>query len=245
MFPVIQIGPAALPAAPLALMLGVWLGGWLAEREAIRLGLDGDAIGSLLLAALVGGLLGARLGYVARHLGAYAADPSGLLSPNPATLDLASGLLIAVVTGLLYGRRRRLPLWTTLDALAPGLAVLMVMLGVAHLASGDAFGLPAQLPWSITLWNAPRHPSQVYEIFGALAVLGAWRLARGERRAGGLSFLLVVGLSAAVRVFLEAFRGDSAIVLGGLRAAQLWALLLLGLCLWAIGRKRFEYGQRP
>lgn len=235
MLPVIRIGPAALPVAPLALMLGVWLGAWLAERQARRQGRDSDAIASLILVALVGGLLGARLGYVLRHLGAYLADPPGLISPNPATLDGAVGLAVAGATALWYGRRRALPFWATLDLLTPGFAMLMVALGVAHLASGDAFGAPTILPWSISLWDAQRHPSQVYEIASALIVLGMWRLECSTCGVEGLRFLVCCGLSAAARIFLEAFRGDSVIVMEGLRVAQLWALLLLGLCLWAIG----------
>ena len=99
-----------------------------------------------------------------------------------------------------------------------------------------AFGAPAELPWSVVLWEQARHPSQVYEILAALAVLGLWRLARDRRPFDGLGFLLVAALSAAARVFLEAFRGDSASILGGLRAAQVGGLLVLALCLWMLGR---------
>lgn len=236
MFPVLQIGSIALPTAPLALLFGVWTGVWLAEREAVRLGLNGDAVASLVLIGLVAGVIGARVGYVAQHLGSYLTDPLGVLSPSPATLALAPGLLLGSIAIRIAGQRRQLPLWRTLDALAPGLAILGVAVGVAHLASGDAFGAPAQLPWSIVLWGEARHPSQIYEIVGALAVLAIWRWSRARRPFDGWSFLLVVALSAAMRVFLEAFRGDSWIFAGGLRGAQLVGLAVLALCLAALPR---------
>jgi phosphatidylglycerol:prolipoprotein diacylglycerol transferase len=236
MFPVLQIGWVALPTAPLTLMLGVWIGAWLAEREATRLGLSGESISGLLMVGLVIGLLGARLGYVAQHLGSYRTDPLGVFSPNPATLALGPGLLGGLIAMLLDGRRRNLPLWRTLDALAPGLATFGIASGVANLASGAAFGAPAQLPWSITLWEQPRHPSQAYDIIGALAILGVWRLSRTRGLFDGFSFLLVVALSAAARVFLEAFRGDSWIIAGGLRGAQVAGLIILALCLAALPR---------
>src|SRR6266545_3768769 len=50
----------------------------------------------------------------------------------------------------------------------------------------------------------------------------------------GLNFLLVIALSAAARVFLEAFRGDSWIISGGLRGAQVVGLAILALCLAAL-----------
>jgi phosphatidylglycerol---prolipoprotein diacylglyceryl transferase len=236
MFPVLQLGSIALPTAPLLLMLGVWVGAWLAEREAARLDLNGDTVAALVLVGLFAGLIGARLGYIAQHLGIYRADPLGMFSPNPSTLALAPGLLAGGLAMVITGQRKQLPFWPTLDALAPGLAALGVAVGVAHLASGDAFGAPARLPWSIVLWGEARHPTQVYELIGALAVLAIWRWSRARLPFDGVSFLLVVALSAAVRVFLEAFRGDSWIIAGGLRGAQVVGLVVLALCLAVLPR---------
>lgn len=237
MMPILQIGPLALPAAPLALMLGVWAGAWLAEREAARLGQPADTVGSLIMAMLAAGLLGARLGYVARYAGAYAADPLSAFSPNPTALDGAAGLLAAGLAGLLYGRRRGLVLWPTLDALAPGVALLAAAVGLAHLASGDAFGAPAQLPWSIFLWDEWRHPSQLYEIAAALLALAAWRAARERSPFAGFGALLAAALLAGARLFLEAFRGDSWLLPGGWRGAQLVALAALGFLLFLLDRR--------
>jgi prolipoprotein diacylglyceryltransferase len=180
---------------------------------------------------LVAGLLGARLAYAARHWSAYAADPWGIVSLNTAALVPADGVLIGLIAATVYGSRRRLPLRTTLDSLAPGLAGMAVAVAVAHVASGDAFGAVARLPWSIHLWGEHRHPSQFYELIAALAVLGiAWR-SRARAPFAAFNFLLVVALSAAARLFLEAFRGDSLVIAGGWRVAQLWGLVILAVCL--------------
>jgi prolipoprotein diacylglyceryltransferase len=53
-----------------------------------------------------------------------------------------------------------------------------------------------------------------------------WKQPLG-RPGAGVNFLLVVALSAAARVLLEAFRGDSLIWPGGFRAAQVIALVVL------------------
>lgn len=242
MMPILQIGPLALPTAPLALMLGVWAGAWLAEREATRLGQPADTVATLMMIMLVAGLLGARLGYVARYATAYAADPLSIFSPNPTSLDSSAGLLAAALAGLLYTRRRGLVLWPTLDALAPGVALLAASIGLAHLASGDAFGAAAQLPWSIYMWDAWRHPSQLYEIAAALAVLAIWRAAREQPPFAGFGALLTAALLAGARVFLEAFRGDSWVVPGGWRGPQLVALGALGIVLFLLDRR--AYGAR-
>lgn len=228
MLPVLQIGPVAVQLPGLLLILGVWLGSWLAEREARRIGVSADSVGRLVLVALVAGVLGARLGYAARYPNVYAADPLALLTLTPATLAPEVGIGFGMIAALVYGQHRRLPLWPTLDALAPGMAGLLVFLALAHAASGDAFGAPADVPWGIELWGARRHPSQTYEFPGALAILlimlrhpaGGWPFP-------GYAFGLLVALSAAARLLLEAFRGDSALWLGSVRAAQVISLLLL------------------
>lgn len=243
MLPVVQVGSLAIPIPGLALLLGVWVALWLAEKEAGRLQLDPDAIYTLAFTGLVAGLVGARLAYVLHYWSVYLRDPLGILSLNATALAPAEGALIGVTAALIYGARRQLPLRATLDALAPGVAAMALALAVAHVASGDAFGAPTALAWRVYLWGEYRHPSQIYELIGALLVLGVtWR-----RRARGLfpgfNFLLVVALSAAARIFLEAFRGDSLVLPGGWRAAQVVGLVVLAACLVIMrywGREREE-----
>ena len=124
----------------------------------------------------------------------------------------------------------------TLDALAPGLAVFMIALGVANLLSGDGYGLPLEAPWAIHLWGAYRHPTQIYELLLAFGVLIAWRLTAQGAAFAGSRFLLVAGLSAAARLFTEAFHADSAVTLGGFRLVQVIALLVMAAALYLNGR---------
>ncbi|NNJ12327.1 diacylglyceryl transferase [Chloroflexales bacterium ZM16-3] len=233
MLPVIQIGRLALNAPGLALLLGLWLALWLAEREANRLGLRGDAFSAALLVGLFAGLIAARLAFAARAPAAYLSDPLALLSPNLSAFDPLWGALIGAAVALLDLRRRRVALPPAIDALAPTLAIMALALALAQLAGGDAYGAEARLPWSIYLWEAWRHPTQAYAAVAALAALGLWRLTRAAPLGPGGRMPLVVGALAAGQVLVEGFRGDSALTAGGLRVAQVVALLVLALCLWA------------
>jgi len=235
MYPFIRLGPFLLQLPGLALLGGVWAGSSLAEKEAARLRLNAADVYNLIFYALVAGIVGARLTYAVRYVSAYLANPISLLALTPATLYPNAGLVIGLAVAALLGWRKRLPLRPTLDALAPGLAAFMVALGIAHFLNGDAFGAPTSLPWSIRLWDDDRHPTQIYEVLAALAVFAlAWKRPLGI--GGGLNFLLVVALSAAARIFLEAFRGDSMVWAGGFRAAQVVGLLALAACLWLLRR---------
>jgi len=237
MLPILQVGPLAIQLPGLLLLAGVWVGSAVIEREAPKHGLSGATLGSLVFYGLVAGLLGARLGYALRYWSVYAEDPLGLISLNPLTLSAAEGAAAAFLVSLVLARRQRLPTWPTLDAFAPGLAVFAVFAALANLSSGDAFGAPTSLPWAIDLWGAARHPSQVYALLLALAVfIAVRRFALGPTFPGFL-FLAWLAMTAASRLFLEAFRGDSVIVLGSLRAAQLISLVVLGAALLGLNQR--------
>jgi len=232
MLPYLRIGSFLLQTSGLAILFGVWLGTFLVEKEARRLQLKSDQVYNLVFYGLVSGLVGARLAYALRYVSAYVENPLSLFALNPNTLSAVDGLLVGLLIAWVYGWRKGLPFRRTLDALAPGFAAFMVFWGVSHFLSGDAFGSPARLPWSIFLWNEYRHPAQIYEILAAVVIfLVVWRRPLGEY-GRGFNFLLFVSLSAGARLFLEAFRGDSVIWPGGLRAAQLISIAVLLAALW-------------
>jgi prolipoprotein diacylglyceryltransferase len=234
MYPYLRLGPFLLQLPLLALLVGVWISSSMTEKEAARLKLPSASVSNLIVVGLIAGIVGARLAYAARYLQAYLDNPLSLLALNVNTLAGFDGLLIGMVVAALYGRRKKLPLRPTLDALAPGLAAFMVALGVSHLLSGDAFGASTDLPWSIYLWNEYRHPSQVYEILVAVVILFIVIKRTPSQAGDGINFLMWVALSSAARIFLEAFRGDSVIWPGSFRAAQVVSLIVLAITLYVM-----------
>ena len=244
MLPILQIGPLALPVPPFSLLLALWLGLSLAEKFAPRRGIPADALYNLTFTGLVAGLIGARLGYIFQYPNAFIDSPLSLVSLNPGLLDPFAGFAAGLIGMLVYGQRARLAFWNTLDALTPLLAVMAVGFAVAHIASGEAFGTETSLPWGIDLWGATRHPTQFYELIAAvltLSLLGVWSKKTDTR--AGILFLTFVALTASWRLFLEAFRGDSVVILGGLRSAQIVAWLLLAAALAGLDRMKRKGSQ--
>lgn len=235
MLPVLQIGPFSVQTPGLALLLALWIGLSLAERHSHKHALSPETLNSLALVALLGGAIGGRLGYILQYPHAFLQSPLSALSLNPGLFDPLAGLAAGLLSALLYGRRKALHFWKTLDALTPLAAVVAVGVALSHLASGNAFGEPTNLPWAIELWGARRHPSQIYEMLGSLLTLGLlWP--RQADAPPGVYFLRFAALTSGTRLFLQAFRGDSALVLGGLRLEQILAWLALaaalGLLTW-------------
>jgi phosphatidylglycerol:prolipoprotein diacylglycerol transferase len=234
MFPILQLGPLAIQLPGLFILVGLWVAISVVEKEASRRGLSTNTLSNLILLGLVVGVVGARLWYAIRFLDVYLENPLSLFSLNPSTLATEEGILTGLLAAWIYGQRKGLPLLSTLDALSPGLAVFMIALGLSHLSSGDAFGAPSSVPWAIELWGEHRHPSQIYEIlFAGLILFTLWRI-RTWDVFPGFTFLSWVAMAAGGRLFLEAFRGDSVILLGSVRSAQVVSLVVLLGAMWGL-----------
>jgi phosphatidylglycerol---prolipoprotein diacylglyceryl transferase len=230
-FPVLQLGPAAINTSSLLILLGIFLGLSLSARFDRQRGENPDTLTNLILLAGLAGLVTARLAFAGEHLALFQKSLASLVSRDPGLLDPWGGLVGAGIALLIYGQRKQLKFWPTLDRLTPFLAVLAVFIGLAHVASGQAFGSLTSLPWAVDLWGARRHPSQIYETIGATAtLLMIWKQTRSNLGNGEL-FLKFVALTSGLVVLLSAFRGDSRLILGTFRQQQVLALVTLGAAL--------------
>lgn len=237
MYPSLQIGSLSIQIPGLIMLLGLWLGLSLAEKRAPRRGISPGLLYNLVFLTLIASIVGARLFFVARYPEAFLSSPFSLLSISPELLDPLAGLTTGLLAALVYSQRKRASLWPVLDTLTPLLAVLGVAVGVAHLAAGSAFGAPTSLPWAIELWGSWRHPTQVYETVVAVLILVAvlYFDSHVTSQKPGLIFFSFLALSAASRLFLEAFRGDSMLLADRFRSAQVMAWIILAWSLWGLG----------
>lgn len=218
----------APPRHFILLVAALWIGLALAEKRSERHGVSKEQLNNLTFNSLIAYVVGGRLLFALSNFSAFAQSPLSVFSPNPDLFDPTGGLVVAILVALIYGQRQKLQLWGTLDALTPIFAMLAVGLHLAHLAAGTAFGSPTTVPWGIDLWNATRHPTQIYELLASLLIFG-WLWFRKTDSPSGLLFLTFAALTAGARLFLEAFRGDSTLVFGEFRLAQVaaWAVLVV------------------
>ncbi len=241
---VIDVNPMIAHAGPFMLSwfnlffaLAIFAGAWLGLREARRRGLDVEKVQSLILWAVLGGLVGARLFHVVDRWGLYADDPLRALYVWEGGLAVYGGLIGGVLTGFVYAWRSGLPAWRVADAAAPGLILGQALGRLACIPNGDAYGAPTDVPWAFIYTNpmtmvpdnllgVPLHPYPAYELLFDLAVLGLlWRL-RDVFKADGLLFLTYVGVYAVGRFLLTFFRMEQ-VWFFGLQEAQVVALAVL------------------
>lgn len=238
MLPVLQVGPLTIQTYPLALLLAGWIALEVGARAARRWGVDGDHMYNAGLYGLVAGIVAARLGHVIAYWPAYRSQPLEIFGFNTSAFLLWPGVVAALAVAGWYIYRRGLPLAKMLDAIAPGLLIGVAVAGVGALLAGRAYGAPTNLPWAVNLWGVARHPSQLYEALAALAVaLLALRMIRQGGRPGAAALVALAGYGLS-RWLLEPFRAAevSPVILGGLRAAQVWGLGIALVALWGLRR---------
>ncbi|MBT3188720.1 MAG: hypothetical protein HN736_01620 [Anaerolineae bacterium] len=238
MFPIIQIGPIALQAPGLMLLISLWIGITLAEKSAKAYKVSTEKLSNLILIALVTGVIGARIAYIARFPQAFTSNPLNMLSLNPGLLDVTGGIAAAIISAMIYGQKKEMKLWNTLDALVPFFGMLAIGFATSNLSSGNAFGMETSVPWAIELWGMNKHPSQVYTMLAALVTLNLlWPPKRDAQPQAGITFLTFIAFTAGYTLFLEAFRGDSTLIFNEIRSTQIVALILLAGTLWMLEKK--------
>jgi phosphatidylglycerol:prolipoprotein diacylglycerol transferase len=243
--------------------VGVVLALFLAERSARVAGLDAKKIWNLCIVALFVALAGSRLLLVALNWTSLRLHPSWMLTlamiHHP--LLAAFGAGTAAVAALLYGRRQRLPLWNTADALAAPLALGLAFEQLGALLAGSGFGTeahglaahwavtythPLAARWSGTPLGIPLHPVQAYAALAllTLSIFLLFWLPYRHQAGDDFGFLL---LGAGVAVFITEFwrdpEGRGALLGGALDGPQAAAVALVvagGLVL--LERKRAAEG---
>ncbi len=111
------------------------------------------------------------------------------------------------------------------------LILLFAGIHLANYADGNAYGLPTNLPWAVYLWNAYRHPVQLFAFILGLVVLIWWLLqTKGLKTTGfmhsGVNFSITIAALAFITVFTRAFVADKVTFLT-LDLIQLLAVVLL------------------
>ncbi len=233
MYPTLNLGPFVFPTAGLAYLLGIWFSLTLIERAAKRLSVNVEAVYGTAVTGLVVGFVAARLLFVLEYWAAFQDNLLGIIWPLTSGYNVAGGLFFGAAGAFFYGRYKQLPLWSTLDALTPGLLGAFITVSLADFLAGPGFGKLTRMPWGVSLFGIRRHPVQLYEIaIGLLALLLWWQLTKpaapnAQRRFPGQAFLLTAVLYSTGRLFIETFRDNAWLTAGGYHVVQIIALLVL------------------
>lgn len=224
----IELGPFEVNSWGAMVAVALLLAGAVLRTELERLAGRADVAYPLILAAGLGGLIGARLYWLAEHAG----EATLLDSFSGAGFTWYGGLLGGAAAVLVVARVRDVPLTALLGASAPALALGYGVGRIACQLAGDGtYGVPSDLPWAMSYPNGEVpttervHPTPVYETLASLLIF--WLLWRLRHRWEPLRLFGAYLVLAGVERFLVEFIRRNDEVLSGLTQPQLFGVAMV------------------
>ncbi|QTA88618.1 prolipoprotein diacylglyceryl transferase [Desulfonema magnum] len=217
MYPVLfKFGQIAIYTYGLFIALGFLAGISVAKKEAVRVGEDPDKMMDICFYILISAIIASRLFYVVVNLEMFLSAPLDIFKIWNGGLVFYGGFIGAAVTAFIYLKKHRMPLWKTLDILAPSLALGHFLGRIGCFFAGCCYGKVCHLPWAITFSHPdslaptgiPLHPTQLYSALNNLMIFGfLWLFRRRKKFDGQLCwiYVLIYGITRSV---IEVFRGD-------------------------------------
>jgi phosphatidylglycerol:prolipoprotein diacylglycerol transferase len=255
---VIHFGSFTVTGYGIMMMVAFLVAGWIFARELARAGLSADIAWDSVVAAVAGGIVGAKV-YYALLVGDWAA----LFSRGG--LVWYGGLMGGITAVTLYLWWKRHPILRIGDVIAAPLAAGYALGRIGCFLVGDDYGLPTTLPWGMKFPQgappttarvlrqefgvpvpeevAPEtvlavHPTQLYEVALAFAIFVV--LLRTARRRGGSGLVLGLWfvLMGLERIVVELFRAKDDRFFGSFTLAQLISALMIAAGAVLVARAR-------
>ena len=250
----IELGPLVIRWYALAYVVGILLGsyyvGWLDRFRRAPI-LSAAARDDLVLYAVLGVVLGGRIGYVVFYNAAYYLDhPADIAAVWHGGMSFHGGLLGVLVAFYFFARRYGVRWLALMDLLACATPIGLFFGRLANFVNGELYGRVTDVPWGMVFprgGELPRHPSQLYEagleglvLFVVLLLLAT--RTRALRTPGLLGGVFVGGYGLA-RFTIEFFREPDVQMgtfAGGLSMGQLLCMpmIAVGIGLVATARGR-------
>ena len=255
---IIHLGPLEITGYGLMLMVAFLMGGWLIARQLRENNLREDYAADMVAAAVVGGIIGAKLWYVA-----LTRDPGALFSRGG--LVWYGGFIGGALAVILNGWRMRVPLRWTMQLAAPALAAAYALGRVGCFLVNDDYGQPTNLPWGVKFPNGSPpstaanlhafgvtvspgvdpstvmtvHPTQLYEVAAMLVAFAVLWVLRKKGQPVGWLFGVYLVFAGIERFLVEIVRAKDDRLLGPFTVAQLASVVLvaLGALLMVIWRR--------
>jgi phosphatidylglycerol:prolipoprotein diacylglycerol transferase len=262
---IFKLGPLEITGYGIMMMAGFLMGGWLITLELRRRGLYEEYAADITVAAVIGGIVGAKVWY-------WVLNGGSLISRGG--LVWYGGFVGGFLAVMLNGWRLKVPIRWTFHLCAPALAAAYALGRIGCFIVNDDYGHPTSLPWAVkfpqglppsTAINlqeqfgipmAPGmdpatvlavHPTQLYEatlMLIAFAVL--WRL-RLRARPIGWIFGIYLIFAGVERFLIEIVRAKDDRIFGPLTIAQAMSVVLVagGLFMMSTLAKRGDVAAGP
>src|SRR5438128_6814857 len=218
--------------------IGLYFGIQVALRDSARRGINSDQLMNVALLAAVLGIAGGRLYYVVQNNpGFYWHHPAEIIAVWQGGMAFFGAMFGGALAVAIAAWRWRMPFWSLLDVGALGMTIGQAIGRVGNIINGDivgyrtnGWGFEYTNPNTFGPINVPVQPASLYELLISLALfLLLWNLRNRIHPEGMLAMIYIVLYS--ISQFFIFFLRDNIIILGGLKQAQVTALVVIALTL--------------
>src|SRR5882672_2010042 len=244
-----SIGPLAVRWYGLMYLLGFAAGWWLGLRRIAKgvAPVTRPQFDDLIFLAVLGVILGGRLGYVLFYKPAYyAAHPLEIFAVWQGGMSFHGGLLGVMLAMAFAAWRHRIDYLHLMDFVAPLVPLGLAAGRLGNFINGELWGRVTTVPWGMVFRGAgdlPRHPSQLYQfaLEGLALFILLWWFSSKPRPRGQVSALFLIGYGTLR--FIAEFAREPDAFLGylafGLSMGQWLCLPMIagGIALWGWSRR--------
>lgn len=248
------------------LAIGFFVGILWARKRAVKAGISSELVIDLSFIVLIASVIGSRFFYVIYHLDEFSNNLLDIINPfqgdsiGISGLSMMGGIILAMLSAVLFFAMKRMNPWPVFDAMMPMFALGLGITRVGCFLNGCCYGLPthgffglvfpSSSPAGFHYPGIPLIPTQLYSALAGIIILGLVLWSERFKKFDGHSFWLTMGLYSIWRFIIDFFRyyEDSMVfaTLGGQdfsRNQFLTALLLL-LSITAYFIMYFRYRKR-
>jgi phosphatidylglycerol:prolipoprotein diacylglycerol transferase len=200
-----SVGPLAVRWYGLMYLVAFGAFWWLGTRR-IAAGLapiTRAQLDDLMFAGILGVILGGRLGYVLFYKPAYyLAHPLEVFAVWQGGMSFHGGFLGVLAAMAFVAWRRRIDWWDLMDYIAPLVPIGLAAGRLGNFINGELWGRVTDGPWGMVFrgaGDAPRHPSQLYQMTleGILLFALLWWFSSRRRPRAQVSALFLIGYGVA------------------------------------------------
>lgn len=212
----------------------IWM---IAEGRKVKPPIETDTILDLMVFIIIGSIIGARIVYIATQWSDYRSDMKSMLQITQGGLSIHGGIIGAMLFAWVYTKVKGIDYWRLVDFAIPSVPLGMFIGRIGCYLNGCCYGIKCQPDFPLgvkfpdaaawqKLGKSPdlaglydagqaamgqylRHPAQMYESVGALAIFIYLISFRKHQMFKGHVFLMFVWLYSLLRFFVEFYRfGD-------------------------------------
>jgi phosphatidylglycerol:prolipoprotein diacylglycerol transferase len=189
------------------------LASWLCSRD----GINPERVLDLGFICILSGFVGARLLFVLTRWDYFMADPADIFRVWQGGLVFFGGPLAATPFAIWYLRKRRVPVWKTMDACFPGVALAHMFGRFGCLAAGCCYGKPTGTDFGIRLYSElvdpalrgiPLYPTQLFEAAALFILVCGLIWTHYHKKFDGEVAIVYFMAYPIIRSVIEIYRGD-------------------------------------